>query len=94
MSQSVTIRYPSDSLGDIPAEDYADALDALIFDCFQIDCKRDIKPASVLRTDVYVTGDWGDGPEEFLDPTNSRVVAKIHDLCERAFKQCCRGEVA
>jgi hypothetical protein len=93
-TRKVTIRYPAESIGDIPPADYADAVEALIAGHFGGEYEYDIAPASVARTQVALAGDWGDGPEEEgMDPDESAAVRRVHEICGEAFERCCAGDL-
>lgn len=80
--KKVTITYDPESLGDIPGDEYAGAVEEAIGEYFGGEYEYHICPGSVLSTTIDLEGSWPDGAEE-----------TIRHLQQAAWEECCgRGQ--
>ncbi|MDE2101316.1 MAG: hypothetical protein KGL39_28980 [Patescibacteria group bacterium] len=92
MKRTIVIRYNPESLADITHEEYHGSVQETLSGFFGLQFELDIRPGSVLRDQISLTGDWGAGPEEDRDPEDSRTVQIVRDLCRGAFDHACAGK--
>jgi hypothetical protein len=76
--KKLTITYNPEHLGDIPEDEYTDAVEEAIAEHFGGEYEYSICPGSVLSTRIDLDGPWPDDAEE-----------TIRHLQQAAWEECC-----